>query len=382
MSEFSLLGARLNTILTDIINSLNSKQASGTYNTIIGTDSDLNTANAEVVDQINVTDGVIQSMTKRTLTLANLGYTGATNADNYGSWTVLAGGVSETVPSGRTLEFEGINAATVSYNDTDNKIIIDAPANTWRPISSSPTNGATTTSISSDWAFDNVKAAVPADAVFTDTTYSVGDGGLTQNNFTNTLKTKLDSIASSADNYNGWDIVVGSDTGKLESGNDLNITTSGSVSATLDAGTKTLNIHGTDTNTDTNNYLSGASFSTTNGILTLSRSGLGNVTVDLDGRFAPLASPALTGTPTAPTATAATNSTQIATTAYVKTAIGNLIDGAPAALDTLNELAAALNDDSSFSTTFNNAITGIGTFSEIDSALQYVANSGTLPDIA
>jgi hypothetical protein len=37
--------------------------------------------------------------------------------------------------------------------------------------------------------------------VFTDTTYSVGDGGLTQKNFTTTLKTKLDGIAASANNY-------------------------------------------------------------------------------------------------------------------------------------------------------------------------------------
>jgi hypothetical protein len=41
-----------------------------------------------------------------------------------------------------------------------------------------------------------------------------------------------------------------------------------------------------------------------------------------DGAFAPLASPALTGTPTAPTATAGTNTTQLATTAFVTTAIG------------------------------------------------------------
>lgn len=382
MSEFSLLGARLNTILTDIINSLNSKQASGTYNTIIGTDSDLNTANAEVVDQINVTDGVIQSMTKRTLTLANLGYTGADDADNYGGWTIEANGVSESVASGAKIIFEGANGCSVSYDDTLNKVVIDAPNDTWRPISSSPTNGATTTSISSDWAFDNVKKAVPADAKFTDTTYDVGDGGLTQNNFTDTLKSKLDNIASGADNYDSWDVVVGSDSGKVSSGDDLTITGDGTVSVSLDAGTKTLTISGTDTNTDTNYYLSGASFNETNGIVTLSRSGLSNVTVDLDGRYAPLASPALTGTPTAPTASEATNSTQIATTAYVKTAIGNLIDGAPAALDTLKELATALNDDASFSTTFNNAITNIGTFDEIDSSLQYTALSGTLPDIA
>ena len=56
---------------------------------------------------------------------------------------------------------------------------------------------------------------------------------------------------------------------------------------------------------------------------------------------APLASPALTGTPTAPTAAADTNTTQIATTAYVQTEITDLIgDGnAPSGLNTLNELA-------------------------------------------
>ena len=71
---------------------------------------------------------------------------------------------------------------------------------------------------------------------------------------------------------------------------------------------------------------------------------------------APLASPVLTGTPTAPTATAGTNTTQIATTAFVGTAVSNLVASAPAALDTLNELAAALGNDASFSTTITNAL--------------------------
>ena len=66
---------------------------------------------------------------------------------------------------------------------------------------------------------------------------------------------------------------------------------------------------------------------------------------------APLASPALTGTPTAPTAAAATNTTQIATTEFVRTEVANLIASAPAALDTLDELAAALGDDANFATT-------------------------------
>jgi hypothetical protein len=71
---------------------------------------------------------------------------------------------------------------------------------------------------------------------------------------------------------------------------------------------------------------------------------------------APLASPALTGTPTAPTATAGTNTTQVATTAFVSTAVSNLIDSAPGALDTLNELAAAINDDASFASTVTTAL--------------------------
>ena len=79
---------------------------------------------------------------------------------------------------------------------------------------------------------------------------------------------------------------------------------------------------------------------------------------------APLASPALTGTPTAPTATAGTNNTQVATTAYADAAVAALVDGAPALLNTLNELAAAINDDASFTTTIT---TSIGLKAPIDS---------------
>ena len=70
--------------------------------------------------------------------------------------------------------------------------------------------------------------------------------------------------------------------------------------------------------------------------------------------YAPLASPALTGVPTAPTAAANTNTTQVATTAYVQTEIADLIASAPGALDTLDELAAALGDDANFATTVTN----------------------------
>ncbi|QLO90670.1 phage tail protein [Enterobacter sp. RHBSTW-00975] len=73
---------------------------------------------------------------------------------------------------------------------------------------------------------------------------------------------------------------------------------------------------------------------------------------------APLASPALTGTPTAPTAAQTVNNTQIATTAFVKSAVAALVGSSPAALDTLNELAAALGNDPNFATTMTNALAG------------------------
>jgi hypothetical protein len=73
---------------------------------------------------------------------------------------------------------------------------------------------------------------------------------------------------------------------------------------------------------------------------------------------APLASPALTGVPTAPTAAPGTNTTQISTTAFVQAAIAALINSAPGALDTLNELAASLGNDPNFATTITNALTG------------------------
>ena len=74
-------------------------------------------------------------------------------------------------------------------------------------------------------------------------------------------------------------------------------------------------------------------------------------TATASSTYAPLASPALTGVPTAPTATAGTNTTQIATTAYVGTAISNLVAGAPSTLDTLDEIAAAIADTGNFSDT-------------------------------
>lgn len=74
--------------------------------------------------------------------------------------------------------------------------------------------------------------------------------------------------------------------------------------------------------------------------------------------YAKLASPNFTGKPTAPTADHSSNDTQIATTAFVRAAIAALVDSSPGALDTLNELAAAIGNDPNFATTMINALAG------------------------
>jgi hypothetical protein len=106
------------------------------------------------------------------------------------------------------IKAASVSNDTITFTRADNTTfsVTTSDANTWRGIHDTPVDGATTTSISSNWAFDNVKTPVPAGAVFTDT--------------------------------------------------------------------------------NTNNYVSSVSFSTTNGVLTLNRSGLGALTVDLDGRYA------------------------------------------------------------------------------------------------
>ena len=90
---------------------------------------------------------------------------------------------------------------------------------------------------------------------------------------------------------------------------------------------------------------------------------------------APLVSPEFTGLPKAPTAPAGTSSTQLASTAFVQAALAALVGSSPAALDTLNELAAAIGNDPNFATTMTNALAG--KVSVADKASQLVAEAGS-----
>ncbi len=75
-------------------------------------------------------------------------------------------------------------------------------------------------------------------------------------------------------------------------------------------------------------------------------------------QYAQKHNPTFTGEPKAPTPAAGNNTTRIATTEFVQAAVTALINGAPATLDTLKEIAAAINNDPKFSTTINNVLSG------------------------
>lgn len=82
---------------------------------------------------------------------------------------------------------------------------------------------------------------------------------------------------------------------------------------------------------------------------------LAQMKVDLKVK-ADVGSPELIGEPKAPTPEQASNDNRIATTAFVKTEVANLVNAAPSSLDTLKELSSALGDDPNFATTITNLI--------------------------
>ena len=166
---------------------------------------------------------------------------------------------------------------------------------------------------------------VPANAVFTDTTYSIGDGGLTEVNFTGELATKLNDIQDGATATYAPAIRDNNGTPVLVTG-----ITAAEVRSLIGAGTSNFN---------------GTWGSLTGKPTTFAPSAHTHAISEVDGLQdaldAKLDANGLAG---------------YATETYVNTAVNNVIDAAPGALDTLNELAAAIGDDANFSTTITNQI--------------------------
>ncbi|HAV9127787.1 TPA: hypothetical protein JLE90_001749 [Escherichia coli] len=95
---------------------------------------------------------------------------------------------------------------------------------------------------------------------------------------------------------------------------------------------------------------------------------------------APLDSPSFTGTPTTPTPPDDAAGTEIANAAFVRKLLAALVDSSPEALDTLNELAAALGNDPEFATTITNALAGKQPLNDVLTAVsQITPEENTLP---
>lgn len=103
------------------------------------------------------------------------------------------------------------------------------------------------------------------------------------------------------------------------------------------------------------------------------------VVADVAGA-APLASPTFTGTPSGPTAPLGANTTQFATMAALQAAIAALVASSPDALNTLNELAAALGNDANFATTVTNALAAKqGLDAELTALAGLISGANKLP---
>ena len=373
-------------------------------NTVIGTDTDLSFSGANVLSTIALTDGVITAYTNRVLTLANLGYTGETNA---------------------TADQTNAEIRAAVEAATDSNVFTNADHSKLDGIATGATNTAA----------PHYTSAI-----------AVGAGGLTQQNFTTTLKNKLDGIAASANNYvlpftnnsSNWNTAYG--WGDHASAGYTNDQTAAEILAAL----KTVDGSGSGLDADLLDGLSSVKFPYYRGVVSgdwdtifttasnqlqtsglyqvhnlasghsnhptgvytyggvfawqlanstfkLYSSHLGDLSFQsgwnndehsgwrrilttsyygaawtssndgagsgldadlLDGQHGSYyrAYANLTGTPTIPSLSG------YATESYVGTQISNLVDSSPAALNTLNELAAAIGDDASFSTTVTNNI--------------------------
>ncbi|MGY8868729.1 MAG: hypothetical protein ACKVJK_24240, partial [Methylophagaceae bacterium] len=262
-------------------------------NTIIGTDTDLSFSGANVLSTIALTDGVITAYTNRVLTLANLGYTGETNATADQSAAQILTAIKTVDGSGSGLDADLLDSQNGSYytgaKGTNNNYVASSTSTSNRGNYGAGVWAYSGYSTGSDrpFTYDSTLQVMPA-----------GNAGVELSvDWIGTTATPL-KLRSLRDCCQGWSTY-----------STVWTSTSDGSGSGLDADL-------------------------------------------LDGQHGSYyrAYANLTGTPTIPSLSG------YATESYVGTQISNLVDSSPAALNTLNELAAALGDDASFSTTVTNSI--------------------------
>ena len=278
---------------------------------------------------------------------------------------------------------DGTNTGTaISFNGTANGMIklpstikatltgnADSATKLQSPKNIAISGGATGTATAFDGTKDITIPITALDATVLEGTASIDTTG---NAATATqLKNSRSINISDADETNTGTAISfnGTSAGTIKLPSTIKATLTGNASSATKLQTaRNINISDADgTNTGTAISFNGTSAgtiklpSTIKATLTGNASSATKATQDSSGNnivntYAPKASPALTGTPTAPTAEAGTATTQIATTEFVNTAINNLIGTAPETLDTLEEIANAINNDKDVYDTLTNAV--------------------------
>jgi len=241
-------------------------QLAGTYNTVIGTDADITTSGATVIDDIYMTDGVITSHTTRTLTPGDIGAAYYDHFRSLGTTAFTAGGGSNSTITTTQLisEMEG-NGAFDSYTS--------AFKTSWSYASNDDLSdaGNFTETAGSSWltwtdnSSDSTRGNITALAIAPNTGGSAG---------------RVFIYNDQGSTYDpGWREVWTN----MSLDPIINATVSNDTITFTKANGSTFNISTSDANT--NYYLDGLSFNTGNGILTASVNGATNQTVDLDGRY-------------------------------------------------------------------------------------------------
>ena len=292
-------------------------------------------ASADVTDTTNV----VAALTAGTnITIAANGTIASTDTNT--TYSVGDGGLSQNnftdadhsklnaIEASATADQTNAEIRTAVEAATDSNVFTDADHSKLNAIEASADVTDTTNVVAALTAGTNITIAANGTIASTDTntTYSVGDGGLTTNNFTNADHTKLDGIAASANNYT---LPTNISAASLDISGDIDVD-----------GTTNLDVVDIDGAVDMASTLTVAS----------------NILVGgtVDGRDV-----AADGTKLDGIATSANNyvlPSGYATEAYVNSEITTLIGGAPSTLNDLNELAAAINDDANYNTTLTTAL--------------------------
>tara|TARA_R100000951_G_scaffold109269_1_gene106173 strand:+ start:1339 stop:2745 length:1407 start_codon:yes stop_codon:yes gene_type:complete len=283
-------------------------------------------------------EGKIYYNTTNNVVMACLGTTASDWTElSFGDITEIIGGTRITVTGGTTgaatvnLDSATVSEITTNTAKTSNvstNLSEGTTTNTTVDVNSSDGSNATLASASTS------RAGLMSKAKFDEVVANTAKTGITTGE-----STKLGHISvSQAVDLDTMESNINTNNSKVS-----NVTTDLSTTGT----TGNITIVSSDGTDATIPVVS----STKSGIITPTQ-------LDTLDSAAPIISPALSGTPTAPTAAANTNTTQIATTAYVQTEITDLIGGAPGALDTLNELAEAIDDDASYASTITAALGG------------------------